>query len=107
DAVRGNAAAPAQLTPGDPAVTPGSGATEDTTPHTTGFNKKNLELTGNWFFTKRSSLKAGYEGEWFDRSRRDAAHSFENSFFGALDLVPHKDLLIRFGEPSPKPRRTS
>jgi len=96
DTIGANAAATAQLTPGDPTVTSGSGATQDTTLRTTGFNKKNLELTGDWFFTKRSSLKAGYEGEWFDRSRRDAAHSFENSFFGALDLVPHKDLLIRF-----------
>jgi len=96
DTIGANAVRNAQLTPGDPAATSGSGATEDTTPHTTGFNKKNLELTGDWFFTKRSSLKAGYEGEWFDRSRRDAAHTLENSFFGALDLVPHKDLLIRF-----------
>jgi MtrB/PioB family decaheme-associated outer membrane protein len=96
DTIGANRAANAQLTPGDPAATSGSGSTQDTTARTTGFNKKNLELTGDWFFTKRSSLKAGYEGEWFDRSRRDAAHSFENSFFGALDLVPHKDLLIRF-----------
>jgi MtrB/PioB family decaheme-associated outer membrane protein len=95
DTIGANAARNAQLTPGDPAATSGSGAAEDNTAHATGFNKKNLELTGDWFFTKKSSLKAGYEGEWFDRSRRDAAHSFENSFFGALDLVPHKDLLLR------------
>ena len=94
DTIGANAARTGQLTPGT--ATSGSGSTQDTTARTTGFNKKNLELTGDWFFTKRSSLKAGYEGEWFDRSRRDAAHSFENSFFGSLDLVPHKDLLIRF-----------
>jgi len=60
-----------------------------------GFNKKTFELTGNWFFAKRSSLKAGYEGEWFDRSHRDVAHSVENSFISALDLSPRKDLLFR------------
>jgi MtrB/PioB family decaheme-associated outer membrane protein len=94
DTIGANSTATGQLVPGT--ASSGSGATEDNAAHTTGFNKKNLELTGDWFFMKRSSLKAGYEGEWFDRSRRDAAHSFENSFFGALDLVPQKDLLIRF-----------
>jgi MtrB/PioB family decaheme-associated outer membrane protein len=60
-----------------------------------GFNRKNLEVTGNWFFTKKSSLKVGYEGEWMDRSHRDVEHSLENSIFAAVDLVPIRDLLIR------------
>lgn len=60
-----------------------------------GYNKKTFELTGNWFFAQRSSLKLGYEGEWFDRSHRDVAHSLENSFISALDYSPHKDLLVR------------
>jgi MtrB/PioB family decaheme-associated outer membrane protein len=60
-----------------------------------GFNRKNLELTGNWYFGKKSSLKVGYEGEWMDRSHRDAAHSLENSFIAAVDWVPFKDLLFR------------
>lgn len=60
-----------------------------------GFNRKNIEATGTWFFAKKSSLKAGYEGEWMDRSHRDAAHSLENSFFVAGDWVPVKDLLVR------------
>jgi MtrB/PioB family decaheme-associated outer membrane protein len=60
-----------------------------------GFNRKNVEVTGVWYFAKKSSLKAGYEGEWMDRSHRDAAHSMENSFFAAGDWVPLKDLLIR------------
>lgn len=98
DTIGANAAATAQLTPGDPAVTSGSGSTQDTVGRSNpGFNKKTVELTGDWFFTKRSSLKAGWEGEWFDRSHRDVAHSFENSVFGAIDLSPWKDLLIRFG----------
>jgi len=94
DTIGGNTGATAQVTPG--LATSGSGSTEDTTPHTTGYNKKTFELSGDWFFTKHSSMRFGYEGEWFDRSRRDAAHSFENSFFGAVDLVPRKDLLFRF-----------
>src|ERR1019366_1017009 len=57
-----------------------------------GYNKKNVELTANWFFGKRSSLKAGYEGEWFDRSHRDVEHSVEHSLISPLDLRPPKDL---------------
>jgi len=94
DTIGANSTATGQLVPGSAAS--GNGVTEDTTPHTTGFNKKTFEVSGDWFFTKRSSVKVGWEGEWFDRSRRDAAHSFENSVFGAVDLSPHKDLLIRF-----------
>ena len=60
-----------------------------------GFNRKNVEVTGIWYFAKKSSLKAGYEGEWMDRSHRDAAHSMENSFFVAGDWVPFKDFLVR------------
>jgi hypothetical protein len=66
---------------------------EDNTPF--GFNRKNLELSGNWFFAKRSSIKAGYEAEWMDRTDRDVTHSLENSFFTALDWVPIRDLLFR------------
>ncbi len=60
-----------------------------------GYNRKTLEFTGNWFFAKKSSLKAGYEGEWMDRSHRDVEHSRENAFVTALDLNPHKDVNFR------------
>jgi MtrB/PioB family decaheme-associated outer membrane protein len=60
-----------------------------------GFNRKDVEVTGIWYFAKKSSLKAGYEGEWMDRSHRDVAHSMENSFFVSGDWVPFKDLLVR------------
>ena len=73
------------------AAAPG-GATENTP---FGFNRKNLELSGVWFFAKKSSLKAGYEAEWMDRDHRDAAHSLENSFFVSGDWVPIRDLLVR------------
>jgi putative beta-barrel porin MtrB/PioB len=93
DTIGANSTATGQLVPGT--ASSGSGTTEDNQQRATSFNKKNLELTGDWFFTKKSSLKGGYEAEWFDRSHRDVAHTFEHSLFGALDLVPHKDLLIR------------
>ena len=80
---------PAQGDVGRPDVT----SPEENRPF--GYNKKNLELTGNWFFAKRSSLKVGYEGEFFDRSHRDVKHSVEHSFISALDLSPRKDLLFR------------
>jgi MtrB/PioB family decaheme-associated outer membrane protein len=60
-----------------------------------GFNRKNLEVTGNWYFAKKSSLKVGYEGEWMDRSHRDVEHSLENSFVAAIDWVPFRDFLFR------------
>jgi hypothetical protein len=46
---------------------------EENTPF--GYNKKNVEVTGNWYFARKSSLKAGYEGEIMDRSHRDVEHA--------------------------------
>ena len=60
-----------------------------------GFNRKTLELSGDYSFLKRSSLRLGWTGEWLDRSHRDVEHTFENGFFGSLDLKPHRDLLFR------------
>lgn len=60
-----------------------------------GFNRKNFDFTGNWFFAKNSSLKVGYEGEWMDRTDRDVEHSAENALVAAVDYSPIKDLLFR------------
>ena len=60
-----------------------------------GYNRKNLELSGDWFFTKSSAVRAGWTGEWLDRSHRDVGHSFEKSFFGTIDFSPMRSLLIR------------
>ncbi len=76
---------------GAPNLVPG----EDNERRATSFNKKTFELTGNWYFAKRSSLKVGYEGEWFDRTRRDVSDSQEDSFIAALDLSPNRDFLFR------------
>jgi MtrB/PioB family decaheme-associated outer membrane protein len=76
-------------TAGD-ASSPGSG---ENTPF--GFNRKNFEFTGNWFFAKKSSAKLGYQAEWMDRSHRDVEHSLEHTFLGAVDVAHWKDLLFR------------
>jgi MtrB/PioB family decaheme-associated outer membrane protein len=60
-----------------------------------GFTTKDLEVTGFWYFAKRSSLKAGYDGKWMDRSNRDVAHSLDNSFFISGDWSPIRSLLVR------------
>ena len=77
--VQGDAAAPA-------------GETENTP---FGFNRKDLELSGVWFFAKKSSVKVGYEALWMDRNHRDVSHSLENSFFASGDWTPIRDLLVR------------
>jgi hypothetical protein len=77
--VQGDAAAP--------------GAPTDNTPF--GFNRKNLEVSGVWYFATKSSIKAGYDALWMDRTHRDVAHSLDNSFFFTGDWVPIRDLLIR------------
>lgn len=71
----------------------GAPSPNDNTPF--GFNRKDIEVSGNWYFAKRSSFKVGYEGEWMDRSNRDVAHSMENAVFTAADWSPMRDLLFR------------
>jgi hypothetical protein len=93
DTIGANATATAQLTPGDPAATSGSGATEINKPF--GYNRKTFEVSGDWFFARRSAVKVGWEGEWMDRNFRDAAHSTEHSVFGGVDWSPTRDLLFR------------
>ncbi|HXZ81501.1 MAG TPA: MtrB/PioB family outer membrane beta-barrel protein [Terriglobales bacterium] len=60
-----------------------------------GFNRKNFDLTGNWYFAKKSSAKIGYQAEWMDRSHRDVEHSLENTILGAVDVAYWKNLLFR------------
>jgi hypothetical protein len=60
-----------------------------------GYNRKNIEVTGNWYFAKKSTAKIGYEGEIMDRTDRDVAHSNENGFVAAVDTTPRKDLTFR------------
>jgi MtrB/PioB family decaheme-associated outer membrane protein len=82
------------LTPvqGDIAA-PNLASPEENTPF--GYNRKNVEVTGNWYFAKKSSAKIGYEGEIMDRSHRDVEHSTENGLVAAVDSAPRKDLSFR------------
>src|SRR5262249_16165528 len=59
-----------------------------------GFNRKTLELSGNYVFAKRRSPKIGWESESFDRSLWDITCSVENSVFGSVDFSPTHDLLL-------------
>ncbi len=77
--VQGDAAAPAAATANTPF----------------GFNRKDFELSGVWFFAKKSSVKLGYEALWMDRKDRDVSHSLDNSFFASGDWTPIRDLLVR------------
>jgi MtrB/PioB family decaheme-associated outer membrane protein len=72
---------------------PNLASPEENTPF--GYNRKNVEVTGNWYFAKKSSLKVGYEGEIMDRSHRDVEHSTENGFVTAVDSTLRKDLSFR------------
>ncbi len=60
-----------------------------------GFQRRTIELSTNYYFTRRSSIKLGWEADWFNRSHRDVARSLENSFFGTVDFSPSHDLLLR------------
>ncbi|HWY68697.1 MAG TPA: MtrB/PioB family outer membrane beta-barrel protein [Terriglobales bacterium] len=86
DTIGANAAATAQAAP-----TP----TDTNGRSNPGYNRKTLEFSGDYFFTQRSAVRAGWIGEWLDRSHRDAGHSFEKSFFGTVDYTPVRSLLIR------------
>ena len=60
-----------------------------------GYNKKDIEVSGNWYFAKKSSLKLGYLGTIMDRTDRDVDHSTENGFLAAVDSTVHKNLSFR------------
>ncbi len=78
---------------GDAAAPPTIAAGTTNTPYA--FDRKDFEFDGIWFFAKKSSIKAGYEAIWMDRSFRDVAHSLENSFFISGDWNPRRDLIVR------------
>jgi MtrB/PioB family decaheme-associated outer membrane protein len=82
------------LTPvqGDLAA-PNLASPDENTPF--GYNRKTVEVTGNWYFARKSSAKLGYQGEIMDRSHRDVEHSTENGFVAAVDSTLRNDLSFR------------
>jgi hypothetical protein len=59
------------------------------------FHTKDIDLSGTWFFAKKSSAKVQYVRQWFDRHNRDVEQTIENTFKAAVDLKPTSDLTLR------------
>ncbi|MBI2816559.1 MAG: MtrB/PioB family outer membrane beta-barrel protein [Acidobacteria bacterium] len=59
------------------------------------FNTKDIDLSGTWFFTNKSSAKVQYARQWFDRHHRDVAQTIEDTFKAAVDLKPTTDVTLR------------
>lgn len=59
------------------------------------FNTKLFDVGGAWFFTKKSSMKFGYQREWTDRTNTAVDSQIEGTFYGALDMHLRKTLLLR------------
>jgi MtrB/PioB family decaheme-associated outer membrane protein len=59
------------------------------------FHTKDLELSGTWFFSKKSLAKVQYGRQWFDRENRDVSQTIEDTFKVSADLKPTRDLTFR------------
>lgn len=59
------------------------------------FHTKDLELSGTWFFGKKSLAKVQYGRQWFDRENRDVDQTIEDTFKVSTDLKPTRDLTFR------------
>lgn len=59
------------------------------------FHTKDLELSGTWFFTKKSLAKVQYGRQWFDRTHRDVKQTIEDTFKVSTDLKLTSDLTFR------------
>lgn len=59
------------------------------------FTNRLFDVGGTWFFTKKNSVKFGYQHGWTDRTHRQVEENTEDSFYGAVDLHPRKDLTLR------------
>ena len=59
------------------------------------FHTKDLELSGTWFFAKKSLAKVQYGRQWFDRTNRDVKQTIEDTIKFSTDLKPTRDLTFR------------
>ncbi|MBZ5567931.1 MAG: MtrB/PioB family outer membrane beta-barrel protein [Acidobacteriia bacterium] len=59
------------------------------------FTTRLFDIGGTWFFTKKNSVKFGYQRGWTDRTQREVAESIEDSVYAALDMRLRKDLTFR------------
>ena len=87
----------------DPVIGPSSSLTDMTSSGAkyylpaehSSFTNKLFDLGGTWFFTKKNSVKLGYQRGWVDRQHREVAESIEDTVYGALDMQLHKTLSLR------------
>jgi hypothetical protein len=61
----------------------------------TAFTTKLFDLGGTWFFTKKNSVKFGFQRGWTDRVNSEVDETIEDTVYGAVDLHPRKNLLLR------------
>ncbi|MGZ4818690.1 MAG: MtrB/PioB family outer membrane beta-barrel protein, partial [Terriglobales bacterium] len=61
----------------------------------TSFTTKLFDLGGTWFFTKKNSVKFGFQRGWTDRVNSEVDETIEDTLYGAVDLHLRKDLLLR------------
>jgi hypothetical protein len=61
----------------------------------TSFTSKTLDLGGTWFFSKKNSVKFGYQRGSMDRTHREVEETIENTLYGAVDTHLRKNLLLR------------
>lgn len=59
------------------------------------FHTKDAELSGTWFFGKKSLAKVLYGRQWFDRTNRDVKQTIEDSLTLSADLKPTRDFTLR------------
>jgi hypothetical protein len=59
------------------------------------FHTKDVELSGTWFFGKKSLAKVQYGRQWFDRTNRDVKQTIEDTLKFSADLKPTSDLTLR------------
>jgi hypothetical protein len=59
------------------------------------FHTKDVELSGTWFFAKKSAAKVQYGRQWFDRHHRDVSQTIEDTIKVTVDLRPTRDLTLR------------
>lgn len=70
-------------------------ATSYVTREGSSFTTRLFDLGGTWFFSKKSSVKIGYQRGWVDRINREVAENTEDTVYGALDMRLHKTLALR------------
>jgi hypothetical protein len=59
------------------------------------FTNRLFDVGGTWFFTKKNSVKFGYQRGWTDRINREVTENTEDTFYGALDMRLHKTVSLR------------